>query len=153
MPDTEFFLPRSSSSQEIEKILSKKFRSENRYLSIVYNDFIPEEGMIKCSYEYHLDNNDVNYLLQLIAYKYQVNNINSLFIIHRLFNGDNPEFDFYDQFEVLYNCWDYLPNYEPDIIDKVKEYCLDKAKNEFLIAFNYWVSDNEKDDYYEYEDI
>lgn len=153
MPDPEFYLPYESSSQEIEKILSKKFRSENRYLSIVYNDFIPEEGMIKCSYEYHLDNNDVNYLLQLIAYKYQVNNINSLFIIHRLFNGDNPEFDFYDQFEVLYNCWDYLPNYEPDIIDKVKEYCLDKAKNEFLIAFNYWVSDNEKDDYYEYEDI
>ena len=153
MPDTEFFLPRSSSSQEVEKILSKKFRDEDKYLSIVYNDFIPEEGMIKCSYEYYLDNNDVNYLLQLIAYKYQVNNLNSLFIIHRLFNGDNPEFDFYDQFEVLYNCWDYLPNYEPDIIDKVKEYCLDKAKNEFLIAFNYWVSDNEKADYYEYEEI
>ena len=153
MPDTEFYLPYNSSSPEIEKILSKKFRDENRYLSIVYNDFIPEEGMIKCSYEYHLDNNDVNYLLQLIAYKYQINNLNSLFMIHRLFNGDNPEFDFYDQFEVLYNCWDYLPNYEPEIIDKVKEYCLDKAKNEFLIAFNYWVSDNEKADYYEYEEI
>ena len=153
MPDPEFYLPYESSSQEIEKILSKKFRSENRYLSIVYNDFIPEEGMIKCSYEYYLDTNDVNYLLQLIADKYQINNLNSLFMIHRLFNGDNPEFDFYDQFEVLYNCWDYLPNYEPDIIDKVKEYCLDKAKNEFLIAFNYWVSDNEKADYYEYEEI
>lgn len=153
MPNTEFFLPRNSSSQEIEKILSRKFRDENRYLSIIYNDFIPEEGMIKCSYEYYLDTNDVNYLLQLIAYKYQVNNLNSLFMIHRLFNGDNPEFDFYDQFEVLYNCWDYLPNYEPEIINKVKEYCLDKAKNEFLISFNYWVYDSEKDDYYEYEEI
>lgn len=153
MPNTEFFLPRNSSSQEIEKILSRKFRDENRYLSIIYNDFIPEEGMIKCSYEYYLDTNDVNYLLQLIAYKYQVNNLNSLFMIHRLFNGDNPEFDFYDQFDVLYNCWDYLPNYEPEIINKVKEYCLDKAKNEFLISFNYWVYDSEKDDYYEYEEI
>lgn len=153
MPETEFYLPYKSTNKEIENILKNKFTDDNLYLSIYYEDFIPENGMIKCSYEYYLDNDDVDILLSKLCDKYEIKNKDSLFSIYRLLNGENTHFDFSDKFNILYSCWDNIKDTEQAIFDYIYEHCLSKAKDEFLIAFKYWVDDDEKQEYYEYDEI
>lgn len=153
MPDTEFFLPVTSHNEKINAITKYKFGGEQKCIALLYTDFIPEEGMIKCSYEYYLDESDVDYLLTLLANKYGVKDKKDLISIYRLFSGDSPDYDYYDESIVLNACWYDLQKYEPELFTRMHDYCLSKAKNEFLLAFDYWVDDDQRIDYYECDEI
>ena len=80
--------------------------------------------------------------------------------IEKLINSDvsisrfgDGEMDPDSKFNFFHDLVDTLSDYAPDLYDKLVAHCEEKAKKEFELAFDYWVNNKEKYDYYEDEEI
>lgn len=116
-------------------------------LTITYKDLRYEPNMIPVNFDYHLDKEDVEYLLKTIA---DTNNLKT-------------EGNIFNFMYAIIMDEDYIIRYLDDFLyrsknkpvkDKLLDFCKDKALKDFKAAFEYWVDDDEDlEKYYETEDL
>lgn len=145
--DTDFFLTsalRDKFNKKIEDI------SDNT-LNINFT-FKYEPDMIDCNYEYALDKDDVNKFLSLLAqdsgFKFEGNIINFLDFLDLIISGNhNPNYLDPDTVELLNET---LDNLDDKLMNELKNFCKDKAFEEFKAVFDYFNDEEEdRDLYYE----
>lgn len=154
--DTDIMLPEGPQiPADIKEILDNKYIcvADDRHIIIPYTGFTLEPGMVPCDYSYYLDNDDIEYLLNIVGEKFgitETKKIPELFTFLRFGDG---EMDADSKFNFFHDLVDTLSDYAPDLYDKLVAHCEEKAKKEFELAFDYWINNKEKYDYYEDEEI
>ena len=142
--ETEFYLPKVLREHEYDKV--NKIGVE-----IKFEDFRYMEGMIPVDYIYELDNFDVNYLLKLIADKYNIKSNDGINIFNFLLELENNDEDnLYGN--LIYDYIDNFHNNHSDVINKLKEYVKNKAYEEFKKSFDFFVYPEDYNEYLEVEE-
>jgi ABC-type Zn2+ transport system substrate-binding protein/surface adhesin len=140
---TSFYLPKTLQEHKYKDIKKTE-------VTINFDDFRYRDDMIKLEYEYQLDINDIKYLLELIAKKYnaEISGDTLLNILLELANNDEEElFN-----TAIYNYIESFGHKHIDILNKLKEYVKEKAYNEFRDSFEYFVYPEDYKDYFEIEE-
>lgn len=142
--DTDFFL-----TSALRDKFNKKFEDISGNTLNINFTFKYEPDMIECNYEYALDNDDVNKLLSLLAqdsgFKFEGNIINFLDLI--ISGNHNPNYVDPDTVELLNET---LDNLDDKLMNELKNFCKDKAFEEFKAVFDYFNDEEEdRDLYYE----
>ena len=135
--DKDFYLP------------DNMLNSSKTEVMIEYDDFIYDQGMIPVNFNYNLDLDDIHYLLKLIAdeasLKYEGDMFKFLMVIL-----DKYEEDIFDILDDFLN-FNFSKN--KSVVNKLKDKCRDKAFQEFKKAFEYWVDEEDIEDYYDKEEF
>ena len=85
-------------------------------------------------YEYYLSSSDFNYLIDIIAAKYNVPNSKDVLpLFFYLYNQDD-NYSLNDSFSIMSNFLDNLPESDP-IYQNLLNHCREKAKEEFDEVF------------------
>ena len=147
---TEFYLP---NAQIFKKYLKDKIVDYNsQHISLWYNDMRYKGYTKPLKYEYYLSSSDFNYLIDIIAAKYNVSNSKDVLpLFFYLYNQDD-NYSLNDSFSIMSNFLDNLPESDP-IYQNLLNHCREKAKEEFDAVFEYWVEEDDRDDYYDYEEL
>lgn len=146
--NTYFFLP-----ERLQNKFNKKIEDINEDKLLIEYRFSYAPGMIECIYDYYLDKDDIDFLMQILA---ENNNIK--------YTGDM--FSFLNNLIVAFNNKSYIDTRTISILEdnienlskiskeKLMNYCKDKAFKEFKAVFElYNFNDEDKDEYYETDEI
>lgn len=147
---TEFYLP---NAKIFKNYLDTKFVDYNdQHISLWYNNMKYKGDTKPLKYEYYLSTEDFNYLIDIIANKYNISDSKEVLpLFFYLYNQDD-NYSSNDSFSVISNFIDNIPEKDP-IYQALLTHCKEKAKEEFDKAFEYWVEEDDRDDYYEYEEF
>lgn len=142
--DTDFFL-----TSALRDKFNKKFEDISDDTLNINFTFKYEPDMIDCNYEYALDKDDVNKFLSLLAqdsgFKFEGNIINFLDLI--ISGNHNHNYIDPDTVELLNET---LDNLDDKLMNELKNFCKDKAFEEFKAVFDYFNDEEEdRDLYYE----
>lgn len=142
--ETDFFL-----TSALRDKFNKKFEDISGNTLNINFTFKYEPDMIDCNYEYALDIDDVNKFLSLLAqdsgFKFEGNIINFLDLI--ISGNHNSNYVDPDTVELLNET---LDNLDDNLMTELKNFCKDKAFEEFKAVFDYFNDEEEdRDLYYE----
>lgn len=145
--ETDFFL-----TSALRDKFNKKFEDISGNTLNINFTFKYEPDMIDCNYEYALDTDDVNKFLTLLAKENGVKfegDIGDIVNLLDLIISGNHNHNYIDPDTVdLLN--ETLDNLDDKLMNELKNFCKDKAFEEFKAVFDYFNDEEEdRDLYYE----